>query len=190
MYAPMPNALTQLDSDVNRIRCFVFALLANLLLPIAAHASVSYAFSFFDIDNGVEDFGFTLIYDDYITESAMKGIGYSVPTTLGYDINYAGSTAVGSWAFDEGTEGILYEGGFDFSSTSFLTYFDLTVDYITTPGTYEGWVLGNAPVIYTFSGSSTLTVTETVVPLPGAFGLLCFGLAAIAATRRRTRDSL
>lgn len=174
----------------------VFGAIAAALLVLSATASgsVVYQFSFTGL-SGVSggtgaDFGITLTYPTYVTTTGMvlaPGGPFSASTaSLGYPVAYAGTNNIGFWGFDDNTGSNLTDGGFGFDAASFLFIPSVpNAGYFTTPGTFGGSVVGNAPS--SFSGSAVLTIRESggSVPEPMPLALVALGLVALAATRLR-----
>jgi hypothetical protein len=162
---------------------------ACIAVAAPASANIVYDFSFKGLSNGDADFSLEVVSPTYLTTSGLAALPGALPTSLGYDVLNFGTNNIGWFGFSN-SGGSLGDGGFGYSSTSFL--YTPAVNhpgYITAPGVYAGDVNGNAP--FAFSGSATLTVTDTSltgsVPEPMTWTLMIagFGLAGVALRRRR-----
>lgn len=175
----------------------VLAAILFWLMSYPLSAAVIYQFNFSELkieeplSDGThvhfDDFSVTFTYDDYIKTTGLGPTNLAPqPTSLGYDINFCGTSAASLWAFDDDGAAKLEENNMEFNGTSFLIHLqspEPLTDYITTPGTYLGWVYGNAHFLYneekiirSILGEASLIVTE-VIELPEPSGLLLFLLS-------------
>lgn len=174
------------------VRPLLIAL--SLIAPTVTLASVTYTFDFTDLDNSnpTPDFSLTLTYPEFVTTTGMMDIvGNPLPTTLGYSVVRAGTNSLGWWGFGAAGGGLLTDSGFGYVGQSFLFQpFSSTTSYLTTPGAFEGGVMGVEGSLIgvgpsDFSGNATLTITETGVPEPPVVWLLSVGLVALVVSQHR-----
>ncbi|MGH8318303.1 MAG: PEP-CTERM sorting domain-containing protein [Steroidobacteraceae bacterium] len=176
-------------------------IILSLIAPTMTLASVTYTFEFtgindqnLSIQNPKPDFSLTLTYPRFVTTTGLFAIeGSPLPTTLGYSVIGAGTNSLGWWGFADNTDNTLSDTGYGFVGGSFLFQpFAYTTSYLTTPGTFEGTVIGNdtidIPGFYgysAFAGDATLTISEPGVPEPSTVSLFAVGLVAVLVSRRR-----
>jgi hypothetical protein len=135
---------------------------------------VTYDFAFtnlhfvFGSQAPLPSFNVSITEPDFITTTGLMPLSNPVSTPL-YVVNNFGTNNLGQFAFSQ-SGGSITDDAIDFSDTTFafFPFFSVPLGYITSPGTFNGSVGGNAhpPPNGAFSGTAVL-VTAVLEPVPG-----------------------
>jgi hypothetical protein len=162
----------------------------------SSHADVTYDFAFtnlrleFGSQTPLPSFNVSITEPDFITTTGLTPLSNPVSTPL-YVVNNFGTNMIGNFAFSQSGGSISDPGIVVFSDTTFAFIPTLaSLHYITSPGTFNGFVEGNAmpPPNGAFSGTAVLTAT---VPGPiagaGLPGLILAGGGLLGWWQRRRK---
>jgi hypothetical protein len=145
----------------------------------SSHADVTYDFAFtnlhlqFGSQGPLPSFNVSITEPQFITTEGLMPLSNPVPTPF-YVVNNFGTDMIGQFAFSQSGGSISDDDGFagvvEFSDTTFAFTPTTSIrHYITSPGTFNGFVEGNAMPAPNgaFTGTAVLSVSVPA-PIAGA----------------------